>query len=99
MLMGLEIGMLVVGFAMLISGRAGFSASAPSGPLVRTAGVILRLPMAIGFVVAYSMRMQGSGPERAVSVGSTVELIALLAAGTISILLCLKAQRNPRGAA
>jgi hypothetical protein len=99
MLMGLEIAMLVWGVVLLISGRAGFSRNAATGPLVRTAGFILMLPMAVGFVVAYSMRMQGSEPEQAVSVASTVELIAMLAAGTISILLCLNAPRSPHAGA
>src|SRR5213080_1495568 len=99
MLIGLEIALLALGFLMLISGRAGFSQNSAAGPLVRTAGFILMLPMAVGFVVAYSMRMQGAGRDEAVSVASTVEMIALFAAGAISILLCLNAQRNPRGAA
>ncbi len=90
--------MLVFGLFLLVRGRTGFSPDSAGGPLVRSAGFVLLLPMAIGFVIAFSMRANGAAPEQAVGVASTVELIALLACGATAVLLCLNAGRGRREA-
>ena len=57
----------------------------------------LAMDVGADVVVGFSMARTGAGQERAVSVGSTVELIAMLACATIALLLCLNAGASRRG--
>src|SRR5438874_7182135 len=92
----MELGLVAFGLALFLYGKIPRRDPA-TGPLVRGAGLVLTLPVAMGLVVRAVTRGGGMGPGAATILTAAIEFVSLLVCATLSVLLCANAGGSHRG--
>jgi hypothetical protein len=100
MFFGMEIALLIVGILALVRGKIGFSKT-QAGPseIVRLAGLVMLLPIPIGFLVGFYVRLKYGPPTPATEAvyngGGMVETGATVLCAVLSVLILLTASQRP----